>query len=668
MEEYVGPAAETMGIVAHYNPNGQPQCREFATVKEARVSYERMVEFGSRLKAKNIDQHHESQVMMLYTRRTSWRRRRRKHYWVLEKSSGSETAASIRLGRWLGLRTNPFEGVLRLGLAYVLGSGVRGFLYLMALRHAPTLDHPFGARSWPKGLVRLANLLVRFCWPYLRVAVNDFVQGFVPPVVNAAIAKMSSRPMEKILRLSLDVGEYPPEITSIACSPSYFAGDIVDMDIGLVMPGDGVRFTIDVKSGDCVVRGEVRRCEVQGALRVKLGPLITPIPCTRTLHFGFAAKPVLKPSTNFRILDDDENQVADDFLSSFQQPKKKQLPVTLDAVERFVLRLVENVVESTLCWPRAVAIPVAAAVLGPAFAEDDSDDSEDDEDEDDMVVPGDEERRRRTRASFARAAAASRADDRLVRKSSRHIRREDNILGTLRVEVQRCTNLTIYSDNPDKANPYVVCKVGQLEERTTTQTTTVDPVWRSPRTFVFDIHEASQQCTLCVYNSDMTISGAFNDPLLGRAHFCLQDLDRGEQPGSPRGGRTTSSRSPPTELRLALDTSVNDSHKGFVPYGDYPGPQNPNAAIYILAKFSKARGLENLAKGRPTGVVPLALAAVYVVSLALLIDLIARPVLALLADVVAYGVIAATVASMILLAWIIITGLLTLNMHKESSS
>ena len=579
----------TMAVIAHYGLDGLPACREFEDVKGARRSFSHMVEFRSRLRAKDMDS--SSEVLLLFTRE-------QQQLWVCEKSVGCE-AEAIRLARWAGLRTRRvLEG--RWAAAYLLGFFLRGLFYIFALRVEPGLvPRP----PLPRWATTLANFLLKKFWPFMRVAANDAVADFVVPVVNAAIGKMTKKPIEKVLGLSLDVGAYAPEVSNLAVSPSLFSSDALDVDFGLVLPGDGLRMTVDVLVDGLVVRGHVRRCEVRGRIRLKLGPLMAPFPCARDLRFGFSAKPVLRPLLHFQVLQQDDLKTDDDDILHgrkqeaiflLEKDEKK-----LKAVERFVVRLVENVVESTLCWPRNLTIPMAASVLGPSF----------EDTKDPPLLP-------------IKAPV---------------------LVGALRVEVQRCANLP---KNRDKGlpNPYVVAKVGQIEERTTTQTTCLDPEWRTPRTFVFDLHETSQICTLSVYDSDPSAHlGAFNDPLLGRAHFCLEDLNR----------RKT------TELRLTLQGGAADFD-----HNKRENGRRADAAVYVLAKFTKAPGLADLIKDRPTGLVPLALAAVYVFCFAVLIDLVARQPLLYFIKILALTFLLATATVVTLAAMVLITGMLTLNLDS----
>jgi len=424
---------------------------------------------------------------------------------------------------------------------------------------------------------------------------------------------MPRRPIERITSLNLDVGAYPPVISYLTTSPTLGNKiQAIDLDLGINMPGEGVRLQIDVNLGGDEkpdVRGDLVRCQVGGTLRVKLGPLIHPLPCARELTFGFAAKPDLRLKTKFRL----------------HEAVGLPVGISLEAIDRFVVRLVENAVESTLCWPRAIGIPIAAACLGPAYSK--------------IITSTDGDHRIQTPRGV--------------------VKTEADIIGQLRVEVLRCTNL-INNDISGLSDPYVVCKLGQREERTTTMNDTLDPVWETPRTFVFDVHEASQLCTLSVYDSEADTFGAFNDALLGRAHFCLQDLlinpvEKSTSKQHKVSGSGTStlrnfSKQPPAELRLSLDTSVYDGKFASLQDTSVSGQ---DSAIFILAKFSPSPDAVKQNIDRPTGLIPLALAAVYVFCLGLLVDLLARDIFFLLADVLAHALV--SIGLFFMLAFLIVS-------------
>ncbi|KAJ8609241.1 hypothetical protein CTAYLR_008054 [Chrysophaeum taylorii] len=611
---FEAPSEKTRGLVVHYDADGiQPVYREFEEASEARTAFWRLAEFRARLRAKGLERSgrlEAGEAMILYTR---WR----EDTWVREQQVGSGVAL-VTLGRWVELRTlRQFERpIAKLG-AFFFGCLARGILYILVQRFEPRLQQPRKSGL----LARLANAILKWMWPALRVTINDVVNATVPTIVNGAIAKLAKKPIDKITSMDLDVGAYAPEITSFVVSPSFAGNDFVDVDVGVRFRGDGARLGIDVNvGGDDLpdATGEVKRCEVDGALRIKLGPLITPLPCVEFVAVGLSAKPRLHLDTHFRLHD-----------AVTQLP----LGVSLDAIDRFVNRLIENVLENLLCWPRRVKVPIARLLLGHDYA----------------PVAEDE------------APSAP--------------------IGTLRVEVLRCTDL-INNDVGGLSDPYVVCKVGQQEERTVALGDTCDPQWPNPRTFVFDVHESSQLCAVSVYDSEADNFGAFNDALLGRATFRLADtIDDAAVVASPpttasqgtTTGLSVTSRSaaavktPPDEIRLALDTSVYDGKLKTFGRGG-AASHHHQSAVYLLAKFTphkvsphatkrSATNANNIAD-QPRGLAPVGVALAVVLALAVLLDLLAGPTIRAVTTLVANATLLGVSLLAFLLALLLVLGAL----------
>lgn len=542
------PSETTQGLVVHYGMDGvQPVMREFMAAADARVAFSRLVEFGSRLRSKglsampNLGRPETVEAVVLYTR---WKA----DVWVREGAKGAAVAVAA-LGRWVQLRQRrPLESRGRRLAAWWLGCLVRGVLYLWVQRLEPLLVP--GLRVGVLG-TRVLNAVLQVLWPNLRVMINEAVNARVPAIVNGAIAKLAKKPIERMSYLKLDIGCYAPEILSVAVSPSFAGSDYLDVDLDVRLRGDGVRLRVDVDVGGDDkpdATGEVGRGAVDGSVRLKLGPLITPLPCARRLEIGFSAKPRLDLRTHFRPHD---------------STGLGRAGVQFEAIDRFVNRLIENVVENLLCWPRHINVPLADLVLGPG------------------------------------ALGDNNPPPPLVNKP----------IGTLRVEVLRCADL-VNNDLGGLSDPYVVCKLGQTEAKTTTLTDTCDPVWPNPRTFVFDVHETSQLCAVSVYDSEADNFGAFNDALLGRATFRLSDLN-------------IDHKAPAAELRLPLDTAVYDGKLRSI--RDSP----KTSAVFLLAKFTPEPDALNNTDPEARGLAPLAVALVLVAALAVLVDLLARPIILL---------------------------------------
>ena len=65
-----------------------------------------------------------------------------------------------------------------------------------------------------------------------------------------------------------------------------------------------------------------------------------------------------------------------------------------------------------------------------------------------------------------------------------------------------------------------------LADARTTDTIADDcnPTWSNPATFLFDVHESSQQCHLAVFDSESDNFNTFSDALLGIASFSMSSL------------------------------------------------------------------------------------------------------------------------------------------------
>ena len=118
-------------------------------------------------------------------------------------------------------------------------------------------------------------------------------------------------------------------------------------------------------------------------------------------------------------------------------------------------------------------------------------------------------------------------------------------IGQLRVEIASCASL-LNNDVGGKSDPYVVCTLGATKRTTTTIHDDCDPAWEHPATFLFDVHESSQELHVAVFDSEDDNFNTFADALLGVVAVPMSALyDAGDGTG-------------PVELTLPLDCSVYD--------------------------------------------------------------------------------------------------------------
>lgn len=104
---------------------------------------------------------------------------------------------------------------------------------------------------------------------------------------------LENKPIKSIFNLEFDVGRDAPHVTSLSLSSSFSGYDYLDLDVGFVLYGDHVHLDAEINiGGDDLpdVRAKVTRLGVDGNMRLKLGPLITPLPCASVLRVGFTAR------------------------------------------------------------------------------------------------------------------------------------------------------------------------------------------------------------------------------------------------------------------------------------------------------------------------------------------------------------------------------------------
>lgn len=473
-EAWEAPSSRYQAILVLYDHDGKtPKRRDFKSVADAVVAFARLETFHAALVAKHRAPPH-ADVMFLYARTS------RREVWELRRANGAGVAA-VALGNWVQLRVRaPFESGRGRVLAYVAGCALRAVAWVLVQRH-PATARP--GEEWPRWVVRVLNYVLEGAWPTFRAAINDGVNVKALPVANEALARMEHRSVDKITSLNFDVGGEPPSLTSVRVSPSLSGYDYVDVDLGLRLRGHAVRLDLDANlGGDDLpdVAGSITRFGLEGAVRVKVGPLQTPLPCASQVRVGFSERPSLRLASNFRL----HESVA-------------ALPIglSLKAIDRFIARLAENVLNARLCWPRCATVNLAAALNGPDYAE---------------------------RALGEEPSEAA-------------------PIGHLRVEIVRCANL-LNNDVGGASDPYVVATLGSVSRKTEKLDDTCDPEWHAPVTFLFDVHESSQRCHLAVFDSEDDHLNAFDDALLGTASF----------PASDAAGAT------PAELVLSLDTRAYD--------------------------------------------------------------------------------------------------------------
>ncbi|KAH8072521.1 C2 domain-containing protein [Aureococcus anophagefferens] len=177
------------------------------------------------------------------------------------------------------------------------------------------------------------------------------------------------------------------------------------------------------------VEGQVSRFGVEGALRLKLGPLTTGLPCASLLRYGFLRKPTLTINSEFGV---------------HEAVTALPVGISLGAIDRFIQRLLDDVIAARLCWPARATVDLATLFLGP-----------------------------------------DRALDVLPEESARDA---SHPIGQLRVEIASCASL-LNNDVGGKSDPYVVCTLGATKRTTTTIHDDCDPAWEHPATFLFGAHE-----------------------------------------------------------------------------------------------------------------------------------------------------------------------------------
>ncbi|KAK7241897.1 endoplasmic reticulum-plasma membrane tethering protein [Aureococcus anophagefferens] len=442
--------------------------------------------------------------------------------WSLEESAGTDVDVAL-LVRWVEVGTYAvFEAPLMRLVATAGGLFLRALLWLGYQRHQPQMRPHRGMR---KGFLLVVNAVLDAAWPWLRALINTQIKVNVRSSVNHVIANLPKKPIASIFSLDFDIGEAPPQITSIALASSFSGYEYLDLDVGFVLHGDDVHLDAEIVVGgddQPDVRATVSRFAIDGAprgrkramqrrfnfstLRLKLGPSIAPLPCVDAIRLGFTAKPTIKMDTHFHI----------------HETVGIPVDVGVKALDRFLNRLVENVVDNFLCWPKHVVIPLASTLLGPDFEPD--------------------------------AGAAAPAPP----------------IGTLHVKVTRCRDL-INNDlvTGGQSDPYVIVSVGQREFRTPTIDDVADPVWASPEAWAFPVHESSQSVQLRVYDAEDD-HFAFNDALLGVANVQIDELAamiadaRGSQldRAAPRGTQIFNPTSIERGLKWSLDKALVDVHAG----------------------------------------------------------------------------------------------------------
>ncbi|KAH8049584.1 C2 domain-containing protein [Aureococcus anophagefferens] len=290
--------------------------------------------------------------------------------WSLEESAGTDVDVAL-LVRWVEVGTYAvFEAPLMRLVATAGGLFLRALLWLGYQRHQPQMRPHRGMR---KGFLLVVNAVLDAAWPWLRALINTQIKVNVRSSVNHVIANLPKKPIASIFSLDFDIGEAPPQITSIALASSFSGYEYLDLDVGFVLHGDDVHLDAEIVVGgddQPDVRATVSRFAIDGAprgreramqrrfnfstLRLKLGPSIAPLPCVDAIRLGFTAKPTIKMDTHFHI----------------HETVGIPVDVGVKALDRFLNRLVENVVDNFLCWPKHVVIPLASTLLGPDFEPD----------------------------------------------------------------------------------------------------------------------------------------------------------------------------------------------------------------------------------------------------------------------------------------------------------
>lgn len=480
-EPWTAVPPEMRAVLVVYDATGAyPTRRDFATVAAARKAFGRFAMYHASLRrqgraAPNGD------VALLFERALGFG----DEAWALREQTGP-LAPRLRLKLWCRFRKlKPLEATfMRRCLATLGGALLRSLLWLTVQRKRATAHTP---PDWSPAVLTLLNLLVAGAWPGLRCEVNR-AAALLTPLMNENLETMHSKIITKITALAIDVGAEAPSLTYVRVAPSLDGYEYIDVDMGLAFQGKGVSLLMDCEvEGAAELTGSVTRFGLDGSLRLKLGPLRTAFPCAGLCRLGFARKPTLFLQSSFGV----KNPLV-------------RLPFgfSLAAVDRFVARLVEDIIERQLVWPKSAAVPLLAALIGPSGT---------------CAVPVNE------------------------------------TICTLACEVVRCQGLWA-NDPSGQSDPYVVVSLGGQQKTTETLDDTLNPDW-SPhkQVFTFDVHESSQEVHLAVFDSEADTGNVFSDAVLGVAAFSASHLaDLSKKAGhAPFEGQ-------PIELMLPLDTSVYD--------------------------------------------------------------------------------------------------------------
>ena len=476
------PIASDMNVIlVCYDATGAyPTRRDFPSLKQARKALHRFMTYHTNLRKQGRDSPN-GDVFLLYERafgfgEEAWR--------LIDKNGG--LAPRIRLKLWCDFRKlKPLEATFfSRSLAKVCGALLRSVLWLTIQRKRASAHTP---PDWSPSVLALFNVLLAGAWPSLRCEVNRAAAS-VTPLVNEKLEAMEQKLLTKITALSIDVGAEAPTLTYVRVAPSLDGYAFIDVDVGVKFQGRGVRTLLDAEvEGAAEITGSVTRFGLEGSLRLKLGPLRTSFPCAGLCRLGFARKPKLALESSFGV----KNPLI-------------QLPFgfSLSAVDRFVARLMEDIVERQLVWPKSAAIPILQAFIGPSGS---------------VPIPA------------------------------------NDVICTLACEVISCKQLWA-NDPSGKSDPYVVVSLGGQSKQTETLEDTLNPDWSSHKqVFTFDVHESSQEVHVAVYDSEADTGNVFSDALLGVAAFSASHLaDCAQSEGhAPFEGK-------PIELKLPLDTSVYD--------------------------------------------------------------------------------------------------------------
>ncbi|KAH8072520.1 C2 domain-containing protein [Aureococcus anophagefferens] len=189
-------------VLVLYDHDGKtPKRRQFKTLDEGVVAFDRLQQFHAALRVKHRAPPN-AEVMVLFARAS-----RRSDVWYAARSSG-EGVAAVALENWVGLRRlAKFEAGSSRVVAVVGGCLLRALLWVFVQRKPATAATP---RPWPPWVVRLLSLGLEFFWPTIRATINNSVNVLVLPIANAAIARMENRAIDKLTKLELDIGSEAP--------------------------------------------------------------------------------------------------------------------------------------------------------------------------------------------------------------------------------------------------------------------------------------------------------------------------------------------------------------------------------------------------------------------------------------------------------------------------